>query len=89
MAEITKLNNFGSTKGINLKLIPVIVLDNRRRHQHSDVIRRVIYRPKPFFDIWSVKYTPDDVTMLMRSSIVFYCLTSVSLVLIPLVDPEI
>ena len=95
MSKITKLNNFGSTKGIDLKLIPVTGLeieDDWWHHQHCDVIRRIIYRPEPFFSylvckmpIWWRHNVDDVINRLLLSRPI----TGVSLVPIPLVDPEI
>ena len=59
------------------KLTPVIGLDNRKTI--DDVINIVTSSGVYFTDqiskkrFWSVNYTPDYVTMLMTSSIVFYC----------------
>ena len=40
MSKITNLNNFSSTKGIDLKLIPVTGLDNRRWFMTSSTLWR-------------------------------------------------
>ena len=53
MAEITKLNNFSSTKGSNLKLKPVTDLDKRGRMMTSSEVQ--FTDQNLFFNIWSVK----------------------------------
>ena len=66
--------------------------DDWWRHQHCDVIGRVIYRPEPFFQYlvckihtWWRHNVDDVINRLLLSRPI----TGVSLVPIPLVDPEI
>ena len=94
MAKITKLNNFGSTKGINLKLIPVLGLDNRKlmtsstlwRHQVCNLQTRtyILYLFCKIHTWW--RHNVDEVInhLLLTKRI-----TGVSLEPIPLVDLEI
>ena len=69
--KITKLSNFGSTEGINLKLIPVTGLNSRRWLMISSIFWRhhaCKLQTRTYFSIFgSLKYTCDDVTMLMTS----------------------
>ena len=95
MSKITKLNNFGSTKGMDLKLIPVTGPDNRRwlmtsstlwRHQACNLQTRTFFWYLVCkIPIWWRHNFDDVINRLLLSRPI----TGVSLVPIPFVDPEI